>query len=193
MPIDDHTKTDEELVHASLSDKEQFGLLAERYAEKLRSYMRRLGVQGPEDREDIVQETFMKVYEHLNGFDTDLSFSSWMYRIAHNQAMSFFRKRRVRPEGHLTELEDGDFDLFRDDADLFSDIAQSHDALRVRAVLIQLPQQEYEIILLRFFEHKSYDEISDILTLPPGTVANRLSRAKARIKRIMTTNGFTYA
>ncbi len=193
MPIDDPQLTDEDLVRLSLTDTEQFGLLVERYAGKLRAYVRRLGIAGTEDGEDVVQESFLKAYENLNDFDTDLSFSSWMYRITHNQAMTFFRKRRARPEGHRAELTEDDLDRLAGDADVFNDVAQQYDATKIRDVLNKLPQDQYEIILLRFFEHKSYDEISDILSLPPGTVANRISRAKDRLKRIMITNGYHHA
>lgn len=193
MPADDLQKTDEELALLARTQKEFFGYLVERYATKLGSYARRLGIQSREDAEDVVQETFLKAYENLNDFDTDLSFSSWIYRIAHNQAMTFFRKRRARPEGHRALFDEDDLDRLAGETDVFMEAAVAHDAARIRTVLTELPQQEYEIIVLRFFEHKSYDEISDILSLPPGTVANRLSRAKTRMKRIMTSNGFAYA
>lgn len=193
MPADDHTRTDEELARLSLTDKECFGYLVERYALKLSAYVRRLGVQSTEDREDVVQETFLKAYENLNDFDTDLAFSSWIYRIAHNQTMTFYRKRRVRPEGHQAAFDEDDLARLADESDVFDERARAYDAGKLRTVLTELPQQEYEIVVLRFFEHKSYDEISDILSLPPGTVANRLSRAKTRLKRIMTSNGFAYA
>lgn len=193
MPIDNPQLSDEDLVRLSLKDTEQFGLLVERYAGKLRAYVRRIGINGTEDGEDVVQETFLKAYENLNDFDTDLSFSSWVYRIAHNQAMTFFRRRKARPEGHRADLSEDDLDRLAGDADVFTEAARSYDAAKLRTILSELPQDQYEIILLRFFEHKSYDEISDILSLPPGTVANRISRAKDRLKRIMTTNGFAYA
>ena len=60
----------------------------------------RLGIRNAEDREDTLQDIFIKIYKNLNGFDTNLSFSSWVYRIAHNEAISAYRKKNVRPEGH---------------------------------------------------------------------------------------------
>ena len=89
--------TDEEIVRRTLADKEAFALLIERYEAKLARYLERLGIAVPEDREDILQNTFVKAYRNLNSFDTELSFSSWVYRIAQNEAMSFFRARRARP------------------------------------------------------------------------------------------------
>lgn len=188
MPLD--TRTDEELVRASLSDKECFGVLVERYAPRLRSYIGRVGVQSPEDREDIVQETFVRAYMNLHDVDTSLQFSSWLYRIAHNQTMTFFRKRKARPEGHSTELPDSELDTFASASDVFGESARAFDAQKLREVLTTLPRDYYDIVILRYFEHKSYDEISDILSLAPGTVATRLNRAKARLKKIMQSNGY---
>ncbi len=186
------TQTDEELVRLSLSDKEQFSLLVERYASRLRTYITRIGSLRAEDTEDILQETFVRVYQNLNEFDTSLKFSSWIYRIAHNQTMTFFRKRRARPEGHMNILGEAELDTLASESDVFSESAQSYDAVKLQEVLGLLPRDQYEILILRFFEHKTYDEISDILSLAPGTVAARLNRAKAKIRQIMNTNGYTY-
>lgn len=191
MPPTD-TTTDEELVRSSLSDKEQFSLLVERYAPRLRAYVTRLGSPRPEDTEDILQETFVRVYQNLNEFDTSLKFSSWIYRIAHNQTMTFFRKRRARPEGHMTILGELELDALASESDVFTESANSYDAGKLQQILLTLPRDQYEILILRFFEHKSYDEISDILSLAPGTVAARINRAKAKMRKIMNTNGYTY-
>lgn len=185
-------QTDEELVRLSLSNKEQFGLLVERYAPKLRAYIGRISSLHNEDTEDILQETFVRVYQNLNDFDASLKFSSWIYRIAHNQTMTFFRKRRARPEGHSALLGDTELAMLASESDVLKESAQSYDAEKLQEVLRKLPQEQYEILVLRFFEHKSYDEISDILSLAPGTVATRINRAKARVRLIMNTSGYTY-
>ncbi|MBP7741393.1 MAG: sigma-70 family RNA polymerase sigma factor [Candidatus Pacebacteria bacterium] len=184
--------TDEELVHLSLTNKEEFGVLVERYAPKLRNYIGRLGSLQPEDTEDVLQETFVRVYQNLNDFDDTLKFSSWIYRIAHNQTMTFFRKRRARPEGHAALLGDTELAALASESDVFTELAAVHDAHKLQEVLRKLPRDQYEILILRFFEHKSYDEISDILSLAPGTVAARINRAKAKIRQIMNTKGYTY-
>ncbi|MEY2665749.1 MAG: hypothetical protein RLZZ480_854, partial [Candidatus Parcubacteria bacterium] len=98
--------SDEEIVRLTLKDPNQYGLLMERYEAKLKRYIIRLGVRNVDDQLDVLQEIFIKAYRNLNGFDTNLSFSSWIYRIAHNEAISFYRKKNVRPEGHL--VADGD-------------------------------------------------------------------------------------
>ena len=107
--------------------------------------------------------------------------------------MAFFRKRRARPHGHALDLSEDLMVNLASDSDVLQESSETFDAMRLRQVLGTLPQQYYDVIVLQFFEHKSYDEISDILSLAPGTVAVRLSRAKAKIKKTMETNGYHYA
>ena len=102
--IDSHP--DEEIVAISLQRKEVFGVLVRRYEERLSRYLRRLGVFRKEDVEDVLQNVFLKAYRNLNAFDQRLKFSSWIYRIAHNETVSFFRARSVRPEGSM--IPDGE-------------------------------------------------------------------------------------
>jgi len=98
---DMNSMTDEEIVSMALRESSMFGHIIERYEAQLCRYIRRLGVRTVEDQQDVLQEIFIKVYKNLNSFDTSLKFSSWVYRIAHNEAITWFRKQNVRPEGHL--------------------------------------------------------------------------------------------
>ena len=91
------TKTDQELVTATLSDRHAFSEIVHRYEKPIRRYVRRLGCTERSDIEDVLQEIFIKVFINLNGYDFGLKFSSWLYSIAHNETISFFRKKNVRP------------------------------------------------------------------------------------------------
>lgn len=177
--------TDGEIVQQALVDKEVFGVLVTRYSPRLARYVRRLGIRNPPDVDDILQEIFIKTYRNLNGFDTGLSFSSWIYRIAHNETMSWFRKRTVRPEGHL--VADGDdriSEMFSgDDAEDAFD--QKIDADLLNAALLKLPAQYREVLVLRYFEGYGYQEISDILQIPIGSVATLIHRAKKKLKELV--------
>lgn len=186
------TQTDEELVRLSLGDKQVFGELVSRYERKLSAYIFRLGKLGQEDIEDLLQEIFLKTYMNLNGFDQDLKFSSWLYRIAHNETMAFFRRRRIRPHGHLAPDSEDILTKMASELNLTKEVEERHDASLLGKSLEKLPLEYREIMYLRYMEEKSYDEISDILTLPPGTVATRINRAKKRIQKEMQTNGYVY-
>ena len=178
--------SDEEIVRRSLVDKDAFALLIERYEAKLLRYLERLGVGVREDREDVLQNAFIKAYKNLNGFDLTLAFSSWMYRITHNEAMSFFRIKHARPQVILSE--DGEM-LLTELHDTNADASRSADERLSREMLEKalatLPQSYRDAIILRFFEHRSYAEMSDILTIPVGTVSTLLYRAKRALKSIL--------
>ena len=184
--------TDEELVRLSLTDTRFFGELVVRYEKKLGAYIYRIGNLGKEDIQDLLQDIFVKVYENLNGFDQDLKFSSWIYRIAHNETMGFFRKRRARPQGHQLILEDEDMAGLASELNLVRELEEHDDAQKLREAIQTLPRQYKEVLILKFFEHKSYDEISDILALPSGTIATRITRGKERIRSYMSSVGYVY-
>jgi RNA polymerase sigma-70 factor (ECF subfamily) len=179
--------TDAEVVQSTFDNKEAFALLVHRYEEKLRRYIRRIGVRNEEDQNDVLQDIFIKAYKNLHAFDQSLSFSSWIYRIAHNEAISHYRKRSVRPEG--MQYDDGDTIIanLHGEDDLMDDIVTRDDGRVLREALGKLDEKYREIVVLRYFEGKEYEEISDILEMPLGSVATRLHRAKARLKEVLTT------
>lgn len=174
--------SDEELVVKTLEDKQLFGILIERYEQKLTRYITRLGVKNPDDQLDVMQEVFLKIYKNLNGFDTKLSFSSWAYRIAHNEAITWYRKRSVRPEGHLVAESDEIVSLISS-KELSADVEvdRAFNAEEVTRALNKLDEKYREVLILRFFEHKEYDEISDILKLPIGSVGTLIHRGKKQL------------
>ena len=175
--------SDEDVVRETLADKEAFAVLIERYQAKLARYLERLGVAVPEDREDILQNAFVKAYRNLNSFDTGLSFSSWMYRIAHNEAMSFFRARKARPQVVLGE--DGELLLteLRDeqaDTAALAELRLSQEELA--KAFATLEPRYRDALALRYFEDRSYAEMSDILEVPVGTVSTLIHRAKRSLR-----------
>lgn len=172
--------TDGELVALTLRERNAFSLLVERYEDRLSRYVRRLGVKTNEDIEDILQEIFIKVYKNLNGFDTSLTFSSWIYRIAHNEAISFYRKRSVRPEGHLIPTGD-EVLLWQPATDTILPDAlfdQDVEAGILNQALDKLASKYKNPLILRYFEYKEYDEISDILKIPTSSVGTLIHRGK---------------
>ncbi|MCA9359575.1 sigma-70 family RNA polymerase sigma factor [Candidatus Kaiserbacteria bacterium] len=174
--------SDEELVKMTLQDKSHFGVLVDRYQAKLARYIARLGVRDPEDQMDVLQDIFLKTYRNLNGFDTSLHFSSWIYRIAHNEAISWYRKKNVRPEGHLIgDSEEIIGFLSAKDESADAQFDKTVNAKEVNEALLKIDEKYREVIILRFFEHKDYDEISDILKIPVGSVGTLLHRGKKQL------------
>jgi RNA polymerase sigma-70 factor (ECF subfamily) len=178
--------SDVEVVRMTLKEPNQYGLLVERYEAKLRRYITRLGVRNEDDQLDVLQEIFIKAYRNLNSFDTSLSFSSWIYRIAHNEAISWYRKKNVRPEGHLVADSEELFEFLgskEEGAEVAFD--KSINASEVAQALQKLDVKYREPIILRFFEHKEYDEISDILEIPIGSVGTLIHRGKKQLANVL--------
>ena len=179
--------TDVEIVAATLQDTQAFAVLVLRYEAKLLRYIRRIGIRNVEDSEDVLQEIFIKVYKNLNAFDTSMSFSSWIYRIAHNEAVSFYRKRSVRAEGHqLPDSEDILTWLPEESATTPERLFDASLGIQAVAVALRALDAKYrDAIILRYFEQKEYDEISDILKIPIGTVGTLIHRGKKQLAKII--------
>ena len=172
-------KTDNELVRMSLDNPDDFLYLTKRYESKLLHYIMRITKFSREDAEDVLQNVFIKTYYNLNEFDKDLKFSSWIYRIAHNQAVSEIRKKNVRP---TISFEKEDIDRFEDAFDIIKEIDNSLDRETIDKALSMLDEKYREVLILRFLDEKDYVEIADILKKPVSTVGNLILRGKKLFK-----------
>jgi len=169
--------TDEQLIKIVRSkDKELYREIIVRYEKKLLRYARYL-IQNEEKASDAVQEAFIKAFINLNSFNLKMKFSSWIYRIVHNQAMNIFNKnKRELPLFENVEFESG--------KNLEIDLTKKEIRERVNKCISQMSLIYSEPLSLYYLEEKSYEEISDILRLPIGTVETRINRAKVIMKKI---------
>lgn len=177
---DCHDKTDEELVSLALASKEHFLCLMRRYENKLLRYVRRFSGAGQQDAEDIVQETFLKAFLNLNGFDRRLKFSSWIYRIAHNETVSHFRKLKARPQP--ADLDEQAWQNLVSGFDLKRHAESAETARDLGRVLAELDGKYREVLVLKYLEGLDYDEMSDVLRKPVGTIGTLLNRAKTKFQ-----------
>jgi len=173
---------DQELAVKALTDPDFYYCIVERFEEPLKRYINRLTNLSDEEVEDLLQEVFLKVYLNLNAFDSKLKFSSWLYRITHNEVISNFRKRSARRIDQQESLDD-----WQELASTFSqevDFDEKLTAKQVKTVLTKLDAKYREALVLRFLEDKNYEEISDILQKPLGTVSTLINRAKKQFKEV---------
>lgn len=175
-------QSDEELVRATLGDKNNYRHIVERYHDPLLRYVLRLGCKNQEDGEDILQEVFIKTYMNLNEFDPDMKFSSWIYRIAHNETISHFRKMKMQPQP--IESEEGLllFELIPDKYNMEEESDKKRLTNAIQQALKKIDKKYRDVIVLKYLEERSYEEISDILQKPTGTIATLLNRAKQRLQ-----------
>lgn len=174
-------QTDEHIAElVQQGDVGLFATLIERYEQKMMRYVRRF-LFTTEDAEDIVQDVFLKAFTNLQQFDTDRSFSSWLYRIAHNECINQIRKKEKMA-----------FPFFDPDTLFPHPIAKEQsdrttldqDAKNILDTLLgKLKPQYREVVVLYYFEEFDYKTISDILQIPVSTVGVRLARAKTQLKK----------
>ena len=168
---------DEQLVEIVRSvDREAYSYIMRRYESKLKRYAYYL--IGDEDiAADVVQESFINAYINLQSCDCRRSFSSWMYRIVHNQAMNVVKRKKIFVS--TEEMKEIRVENEIEDAVIKQELVDHvHDCLLTLPLPYKLP------LVLFFLEDKTYQEISDILRIPINTVATRINRAKGIIKKI---------
>lgn len=186
--------TIQERMNESLSDEQiaeavqrgeidSFGELVSRYEVKLKRYARKF-LSREEDVGDLVQDVFIKAYQHMQSFDTKLRFSPWIYRIAHNVFVNELRRKSRYGFG----LFDADAILpilpAAETAD--QDTLDSETRAELEQHLMALVPKYREVIVLHYFEDLSYQEISDVLQVPVNTIGVRMTRARAQLKNIIS-------
>jgi RNA polymerase sigma-70 factor, ECF subfamily len=183
--------TDEEIVKLILKgNKDKYADIIERYEAKLFGYIKHLINQSNDEVEDMLQEVFISAYVNLQGFDTKKNFSSWIFRIAHNKAVDYFKKKRPLVVINKPEKEEDDWIENMPSRDkLYEEIEIEKEQNReIRKAVEKLELKYRETIILYFYENKSYEEISDILHIPTSNVGVILHRAKKELKKILSQN-----
>lgn len=183
--------TDSQVVQTFLDgDPRAFTELVNRYDKRLLNFVYRT-VGDRERAQDLVQETFVRVYRHLNRFDQSKKFSTWIYTIASNLAKNELRNRSRNPlvlfqtikknwEADHRPLEWEDTKLRPDD--LFR---KRHLKELVERAVAELPEHHRIVFVLRELEGKTYEEIAEITGCNLGTVKSRLNRARNNFARII--------
>src|SRR5215218_5034565 len=182
---------DSEVVAAFLAgNRRAFDELVERYQNRLLNFVYR--TTGDRERgEDLVQETFIRVYRHLHRFDQTKKFSTWVYTIASNLAKNELRNRSRNPlvlfQTIKKNWQDEDRPLqFEDSTSRPDDLYRKrHLRALVEASVAQLPEHHRQVFVLRELEGKSYEEIAEITACNLGTVKSRLNRARSSFAEII--------
>jgi RNA polymerase sigma-70 factor, ECF subfamily len=132
---------------------------------------------------DIAQDTFVKLLSNIGQFRGDSSFESWLYRLVVNTCLDHHRKRRR----FLPLLEDGleeALDIFRAPREsALHEMLREEQTERVQQVVAQLPEEQRIVVVLRYTDGLSYEQIADLLGCRRGTVASRLNRAHKALER----------
>ena len=185
---------DEELVaRAQKGDQRAFELLVRKYQYKIIQLVSRL--VGDAEAPDVAQETFIKAWRALKGFQGNSAFYTWLYRIGINTAKNYLVAQGRRPSGQenidVSDAEQYGHTEYLSDVDTPEAVALSEEIkTQVAQTIAGLPQDLRQAITLRELEGLSYEEIAEVMNCPIGTVRSRIFRAReaidAVIKPLMT-------
>ena len=162
---------------ASRGSVESFNLLVSRYEKRVYNYLLRI-IGNREDALDLAQDVFLKAYQNLRKLDDPGRFAPWLYRIAHNEAYSLFRKRK--PEVDLDDIEPEATDIGI--AVGGTSIFPVELSLAVAAALDRLSPDQREAVVLKIYQGFKFDEMAEILSCPVSTVKSRLYTALELLK-----------
>ncbi|MDB4992130.1 MAG: sigW [Parcubacteria group bacterium] len=177
------TLTDEQLArNVQMGDVDIFAELVGRFEAKLLRYGRKF-LSGREDIEDIVQEVFISAYEHIQEYDPGRPFSSWIYRIAHNNFVNALRKKSRNPVRFFGFELDTVIPHSSHAPEREPESVQLEMRTLIEKGLSKISDSYAEILILYYLEDFSYQEIADILRIPAGTVGVRLQRARVALKK----------
>lgn len=197
LPSEENKARYEELQYLSDEDLmalfqagtvEAFDLLVSRYKDSLANYLYRF-LGDSKEVEDLLQETFMRVYRNRHSYRRIAKFSTWLYTIAGNLARSEYRKRKRRrvyslqsvnrdEEEYEVEIPD---ETFAPDRHTESTIQDRY----IQEALKQIPEEFREVVVLRDVQQLSYEEIAEITGLPMGTVKSRINRGRTKLQELL--------
>lgn len=167
------------VLRCQTGDEDAYRELVGRFGPRLRYFLRKF--VGQIDRaDDLAQEVWIDVLRQLPRLKDAGAFTTWLYRIAHGKAMLDGRRNGRAP----ATIADVEWIAEKED-----DAFAAEDAARIHVALDQLEPLQREVLVLRFLEELSYEEIGQVIDCPLGTVRSRIHYAKAALQQILKTSG----
>ncbi len=180
---------DEAYVEKALAgDQRAYQQLTEKYKRPLQFHVRKM-VKEPEQVEDLVQEAFIKAFKNLDSYNTNYAFSTWLYRITTNHTIDYLRKKKLRTTSidKPIKTREGEmsFELPDNKAETDRAIIRKQRKKIITHAIENLPDKYRQVIEMRHIEELSYQEISDQLDLPLGTVKAHIFRAREMLYKAL--------
>jgi len=175
---------DEEVLIGQLKDPHtrdaSFRTLVETHKERLYWHIRKM-VLNHEDTDDVLQNTFIKVFKHIDGFKGDSKLYSWMYRIATNESINFLNNKANQMHIDMQTLQEQRVENLR--ADVYFDGSEIQ--LKLQRAIVSLPHKQQLVFNMRYFDELKYEEISEILDTSVGALKASFHHAKKKIESIL--------
>jgi len=189
MGVDERKLEDRRLIkQARAGDQKAFEKLLTKYRNLVFHVMMRM-VRNPQEAEDLCQEAFIKAFRALASFNEEFAFSTWLMKIATNNCIDFLRKKKLRTysidEPIQYKEEKVQVELPDREPSPERRILDEERSQMINDAIQSLPPRYRHVIVLRHQEEKSYEEISELLKLPLGTVKARIFRAREMLNKKM--------
>lgn len=175
--------SDTDLISLILKDKQYFSIVVDRYSEKLSRYIGRISAVSKEDRDDLLQNIFIKIYLNINSFDPTFSFNAWVYRIARNEVIDSARKQKRSIEKGYLDIDDDFLQFCKQSMDILDVHYKAEDQKIFYQAFNGMPARYKDVLYLRYIEMYSYRDISDILKKTESNVTSMIHRAKKEFKK----------
>jgi RNA polymerase sigma factor (sigma-70 family) len=177
MPIE----VDDAVILSKFQDEktrnEAFNLLLKKYQQKIYWHVRRMVIDH-DDADDLVQDTFIKVWKNLPGFRSDAQLYTWMYRIATNECITFLNKKKQRNNISLDEVDYSLADTLADSSYFNGDAAQK----KLQEAILTLPDKQRMVFNMKYFDDMKYEEISQAVGTSVGALKASFHLAVKKIE-----------
>ena len=172
-----------EQLRTETTQKRAFELLVNTYKEKLYWHIRRI-VLDHDDADDVLQNTFIKVFRNINGFKGDSKLYSWMYRIATNEALTFIKSKSKNLGINNAEVHDVLVQKLESDVYFEGDYIQ----LQLQKAIATLPEKQKLVFNMKYFQELKYEEIAAILETSIGALKASYHLAVKKIESFLKEN-----
>jgi RNA polymerase sigma factor (sigma-70 family) len=172
----------QELLHPK-TQNEAFQKLLQDYQKPLYHHIRNI-VLNHDDADDVLQNTFIKVFQNLKNFKGDSKLFSWMYRIATNEALTFIKQKAQKNKVSTEELQNKKIDNLK--ADVYFDGNEIQ--IKLQKAIALLPQKQQLVFKMKYFEELKYEEIATILETSVGALKASYHHAVKKIEAYITSN-----
>lgn len=171
------------LFRSEESKEKAFKILVEKYHERLYFHIRKILIIH-DDTNDVLQETFIKIYNNLDKFREDSELFTWLYKIATNQALSFLKKQQRSYTFSAISYEDTLVDKLRSDEYFDGDELQ----MKLQKAILSLPPKQRLVFNMKYYDELKYEEIAEILNKSIGALKASYHHAVNKIKKYLDEN-----
>lgn len=179
--------TDDEILVARLQDESTqqaaFSDLVKKYSEPLYWQIRKI-VLAHDDANDVLQNTFIKIWSSIQNFRGDSKLSTWLYRISINEAISFLNKQRATNNTSIDDIDNYLINKLENDAYFDGDEAQ----LKLQKAILTLPEKQRIVFNMKYFDEMKYEDISEILETSVGALKASYHHAVKKIEDFLLSH-----